>query len=75
VAALDPRVVEYKTLTDEVCACKKKACAEKVSAKFSVWADGVRASKDPLPGGLEAIKTDGQRAADCLKAHGLAIPQ
>jgi hypothetical protein len=75
VGKLNPRLTEYAALTDEVCACKNKKCAEKVSAKFSAWADDLRASKEAVPGGLDAIKDDGTRAAACLQKHGLAIPQ
>lgn len=74
-AALHPKVVEYAALTEEVCACKDKKCAAAVADKFKAWADDLRATKEALPGGLDAISGNGLKAGGCLKKHGLDIPQ
>jgi hypothetical protein len=74
-AKLDPRVIAYVGLADEVCACKDAKCAQGVADKFKAWSDDVRTATQPIPGGLDAIRHDGLRANACLKKFDVAIPQ
>jgi hypothetical protein len=75
MAKLDPRLADYHAITEELCACKDKKCAEKANAKFQTWADAVRVSPDPIPGGLASIKDDGAHAASCLLKFGIKAAQ
>jgi hypothetical protein len=74
-AKLDPRVTAYVGLADEVCACKDKACAQGVADKFKAWSADVASAKEPIPGGLDAIRHDGLRANACLKKFDVEIPK
>jgi hypothetical protein len=74
-AKLDPRVTAYIALADEVCACKDAKCAQGVADKIEAWSDDVRGSKEPIPGGLDAIRHDGLRANACLKKFDVDVPR
>ena len=73
---VDGVIKEYEGFKDKMCACKDKACAEKVSGKFKTWIAGFKkVAKQQARGDLQIIIGTGQRAGECLKAQGVEIPQ
>ncbi len=77
LSAHEPALVAYTKLTDEVCACKDKKCAEKVAKKVSAWAAELKQSRRKLrPGDARLVMEEqGKRGAACFEQHGVAIPQ
>lgn len=77
LSAHEPALVAYTELTDEVCACKDRTCAEKVAKKVSAWAADLKRSKRTLrPGDARLVMAEqGKRGAACFERHGVAIPQ
>jgi hypothetical protein len=74
--ALNPRLITYRGLLDEACACKDKGCAGAVAVKVSAWAAELKASKAQLRPGEVQIVLDGAKAsAECFTRLGVAIPQ
>ncbi len=76
LAKLNPVVVRYLALSDEVCACKDKACATKVATKVSAWAAELKAKKTVLShSDGNVIMKVGTGAGECFTALGVPIPQ
>lgn len=50
-------------LADEACACKDKACAEKVNQKIE---DALKDAKEPSKGDAEKIMKSMAKAGECL---------
>ena len=74
--ALEPRLIAYRGLLAEACACKDKDCATAVAARVSAWAAELAASKTKLrPGEVQIVMDGGRAAAECFTRHGVAIPQ
>ena len=76
LAKLNPVVVSYLAMSDEVCACKDAACATKVGAKVSAWAADLKAKKTSLShSDGNVIMKVGAAAGACFTKLGVAIPQ
>jgi hypothetical protein len=74
--ALNPRLIAYRGLLDDACACKDKACATAVAGKVSAWAAELKASKAKLrPGEVQIVMDGGKASAACFTKHGVPIPQ
>ncbi|MCC6525932.1 MAG: hypothetical protein IT373_25015 [Polyangiaceae bacterium] len=73
---LNPIVIAYRELSDQICACQDKACGEKVAAGVSKWAADLKTSGKKLtPGDVKVIQQIGLQAAVCFQKLGLPIPQ
>ena len=76
LAELDPVIIAYRGLVDDVCACADKACGQRVSKRFSAWAADLEASGAALrPADAKAVMRAGIRAKGCLDRFGLPVPQ
>lgn len=76
LAKLNPVVVSYLAMSDEVCACKDAACATKVGAKVSAWAADLKAKKTTLShSDINVITKVGTEAGACFTTLGVPIPQ
>ncbi|MBK9036659.1 MAG: hypothetical protein IPL61_36320 [Myxococcales bacterium] len=74
--ALNPRLIAYRALLDEACACETPACATAVARKVSAWAAELKASKTTLrPGELKVVVAGAASASACFTEHGVAVPQ
>lgn len=72
----NPFIASYQKLTEEVCACKDKACAARSAKKFSRWAAKLKSSGKRINAAdLAVFKEQGQKAAKCFARHGVPIPQ
>ncbi|MCE9571755.1 MAG: hypothetical protein K8W52_01230 [Deltaproteobacteria bacterium] len=76
LAKLNPRVVSYVAMADEVCACTDAACATKVATKLKVWIADLKGKKNVLSHSDFNVMTKvGTEAGKCLTAFGVPIPQ
>lgn len=76
LAKLNPVIVSYLALADEVCACTDKACATKVAGKVSKWAADLKAQKTKLRGNdANVAMKAGAASAECFTKFGVPIPQ
>ncbi|MBI4954103.1 MAG: hypothetical protein HY908_18915 [Myxococcales bacterium] len=73
---LNPLVIAYGELSDQICACQDKACGEKVGAAVSKWAADLKTSGKKLTqGDAKVIQQLGLKATVCYQKLGVPVPQ
>lgn len=74
--ALNPRLVAYRGILDDACACQDPACATAVAKHVAVWGADLKASKETLrPGEIQLVLASAKAAAECFTRHGVPIPR
>ncbi len=72
-ARIAEAITKFRGFTDEVCACKDKACADKVSDDMAKWASTMASSsKEPKPSETEMkdMQELGTRFGECMTKLG-----
>ncbi len=75
----NPVCVAYFDLAEQACACKDKACGEKVNAGFVKWASDLRArtatGKKLRHSDAQAVMEAGKKSGACIEKLGLKPAQ